>query len=250
MNFLDFIRLAKKIYPKIPPLATMKKLSIVKKLPTIPMKTEKLYQAILRQCYKNIFPDIEVRKSEYLNQCLPFTLQQISNYHGPLINIPSGDKWYGFSPEDVLSMFHSDLNMSNTTDTIIDGNIITTLDLYFRVPHNSFESKPFSESQMKDIVSQLIYYEIQVPLDMPEVKIFLDNFEEILNSCKRLVQQKQKGISDKSEKKINHEIKIILKKYFEKKGLLFFQDIRNRENYSRWVISKNVRNENWWEKYF
>lgn len=250
MNFLDFIRLAKKIYPQIPTLATMKKLSIVKKLTTIPMKKEKLYQAILRQCYKNIFSDIEVRKPEYLNSFLPFIAQQISDYQGPLINIQHGDKWYGLSPEDVLSMFHSDLNMSNTTDTILDGNIITTLDEYFRVPHNSFESKPFSESQMKDIVSQLIYYQVQVPLDMPEVKIFLDNFEEILNSCKRLVQQKKIGISDKSEKKINHEIKIILKKYFEKKGLLFFQDIRNRMNYSRWVISKNVRNEDWWEKYF
>jgi hypothetical protein len=199
-------------------------------LSKIPESRNELYFAILRQCYKSI-TNIQQRKKQYISSMLITSGQQIQDFQGVIINVPDGNKWYGFSIEDIIGLFHGNLCMSIANETFVDQVPLVTLDESFRLPSNPFDNKPFSIQQLNEIVSQLIYY--QVEIEFPEVQIFLENFQQIINDSNQ-----------------SFDTKMYLKKFFEKNGLLFYEDVivrgRNIYNNSRWLPAKKKLNKDWW----
>jgi hypothetical protein len=235
MNFLDFLQLSKKVSTTIPTLNKMKKLSITKSLTKIPESRNELYFTILRQCFKGINNDkIQERKKQYVSTMIMSTGQQIADFEGAIINVPDGNKWYGFSIEDIIGLFHGNLSMSITNETYIDNVPLVTLDESFRLPSNPFDNKPFTMEQLKEIVSQLIYYKAEI--EYPEVQLFLENFDQIINDSNQ-----------------SFDSKIYLKKFFQNHGLTFYEDVLvrgpNIYNNSRWIPVKKISNKAWWLKF-
>lgn len=247
MNFVDFIKIFKKVYPRtLSSLDRLRKTSLVKnKFAHIDDK-QLLWESIITHCYGNIFPMV---LPKFENDAF-YDADQVKDYQDPIIIVREGNENYAFKPEEILQIMHSDLSRSRVAQQIHTG--VVSLEKTFRLPQNPYTGSPFSLQDMKHILSQMVYCRIEIPTTMPEVLVFLQNADQIFSKLDQHIVALQKPTDfTKSVKFLDNETNIFLRKFFTKHGLEFMEFFNLDNNDSNWIsIDDSIKMENWWKKYF
>jgi hypothetical protein len=129
---------------------------------------------------------------------------------------------------------------------------IVSLEKTFRLPQNPYTSSPFSIENIQSILSQLVYYKVEISTTMPEVLVFLQNADQLFTSLDQHIVALQKPTDfTKTVKFLDNETNIFLRNFFTNHGLEFMEFYNFDNNDSNWIsINDSIKMENWWKKYF
>jgi hypothetical protein len=247
MNFLEFIKVFKKVYPKtVSSIALLRKTSLVKNKFAKIMDKQLLWELVITHCYGNIIPIV---LPKFQNDTF-YDAQTVKEYQDPIIIVREGKENYAFKPEEILQLMHSDLSRSRVTQQINYG--VVSLVKSFRLPQNPYTMSPFSLENIKNILSQLVFYKIEIPSIMPEVLVFLQNSEQLYTKLKQNMDAMQKPKDyTKSVKFLDNEVTVFLQKFFTLHGLEFIEFYGVDFDDSNWIsITDSIKMENWWKQYF
>ena len=247
MNFVDFIKIFKKVYPRtVSSLNRLRKTSLVKNKFAKIGDRQLLWESIITHCYGNIFPIVVPKfENDYF-----YDAEEVKEYQDPIIIVCEGRENYAFKPEEILQIMHSDLSRSRVAQQIHTG--IVSLEKTFRLPQNPYTSSPFSIENIQSILSQLVYYKVEISTTMPEVLVFLQNADQLFTSLDQHIVALQKPTDfTKTVKFLDNETNIFLRNFFTNHGLEFMEFYNFDNNDSNWIsINDSIKMENWWKKYF
>lgn len=247
MNFIDFIKLFKKVYPRtIKSVNLLRKTSLVRnKFATIGDK-QLLWESVITHCFGNIFPIVH---PIFTNDDF-YDADSVKDYQDLIIIVRDGRENYAFKPEEILQIMHSDLSRSRVSQQIHSG--VVSLEKTFRLPQNPYTGAPFSLQNIQSILSQLVYYKIDIPTTMPEVLVFLQNAEQLYTKLEKHIAILQKPTDyTKTVKFLDNEINIFLREFLSHHGLEFIEFYSLDNNESSWIsIKDSIQTKNWWKQYF
>lgn len=226
MNFYNFGNVANEVLCNANNEKLNKSFLIKKKI--IPKNENELKLLLIKECYFKLFPNFYQTNKEFVNDFFLDWTTSTKNYPNNSIKIKSNNNLYIFLPSEIINIFHSDLNRSSVE---IEPNYnISTILKSFRLPHNPYSNTQFTIDEIKDIISQLILFEEKTPdwKKYPEVYVFLNNFETIIEETKTLN---------------NYFITDYLNNFFTKNGLVFKEYKKQIsktfiENLSIWKFKK------------
>ena len=186
----------------------------------------------LKHCYLALFPPLMTEASSL--QCVNDTLldfDPVCDYsERELIVIETRGSTFCFRLEELLSIFHNDLSRS-----VLEYEPqyhILTLTKAFRLPTHPYLQEKFTKDDIAQMVHQMILKFDRLPLDYPEVYLFLRNADLVLDTC---------------SKKSNYDITTCLETYFESQQSRYIQKftVKTRENQSYWdtKLPKRVKTE-------
>lgn len=218
MEFMDYINLVKRIYPEKPKEEIMRRAYILKNIEKDEIKNkEELYELIVRKSYDKIFK-MNKKKNKYQNEFFLDFETRTEDYDGVKIEIYNETDCYCFLPDELIQIFHHDLNRS--VPIFEHTSNIWTLQKCFRPPYQPYNNQMIKWKQLKEIISQFLYYNIGVK-KYPEVNEFMINAKEIVLACEEIRGE------NKSEKLSDYETTSFIYDYFENKGLYFKEEMIN-----------------------
>ena len=184
----------------------------------------------LKHCYLQLFPFSQEKSIPYVNETL-LDFDPVSDYSVEnLIVVESRGSTFCFTLEEIMSVFHSDLSRS-----VLEYEPqyhILTLTKSFRLPTHPYLQETFTADDIRQIVQQMVLKFNTLPLQYPEVYVFLRNAFSVVEQC---------------QKKSNYDITTYLETYFESQRSTFKQKytVKTRENQSYWdtQFPKQVKNE-------
>lgn len=223
MQFVDFIPLVLKWVP-MPSTDSLKKSQILKEFSWNDYNQKELYWLAICESFKKIFPNFYSQETIFTNEFFLDFVTHTQELNPNKIVVHCEKDAYCFFPEEIFNIFHNDLCRSNTIlfeetsflPNHIIHNIVWSLQRSFRLPVNPWSNKTFTLPQIKEIVSQLLLFNLEPPVaKMPEVILFLQQADAQL-------------LSEETN----------LQTYFEKQGLVFKEHIK-----SYWICSCSCKNE-------
>jgi hypothetical protein len=226
MNFVEFIKIAKPIINKLSDDEIKNSLVFHKKIRKnkLASRDHLVFQSI-KTCYDLIFKKIFTnhQSRHAMNEYFLDWSTETQNYSEPSIWVNTVQGSYCFLPEEIINIFHSDLNRSNVD---YEPNYkIYTLTKSFRLPQNPYSNLRFTTDEIRQILSQLFLIHNDISEIFPELYSFFLNAEQILYDV---------------ENKSNYLITSYLDDFFSSQGLIF------KENYKFNQISKQIDNYSTW----
>jgi len=185
----------------------------------------------LKHCYLQLFPYPQEKPIHCVNDTL-LDFDSVSDYTVENLIVVESRRGstFCFSLQEILSIFHSDLSRS-----VLEYEPqyhILTLTKAFRLPTHPYLQETFTAEDIRQIIQQMVLKFDTLPLQYPEVYVFLRNAFSVLEQC---------------QKKSNYDITTCLETYFESQKSTFKQKytVKTRENQSYWdtQFPKQVKDE-------